>query len=378
MRASPAVLAVAAAAWAAASAAAAAEWRNTPTVVFGGGSDTNIRLTPDHARHVVNSSLAAVTEVSGRSSRLDFSVRPQVRSLRYDDPREADRDDVFAVVQLARRNAHGTWSVGTNYANESTLTSEFEPTGFVEIDIDRVQTALDTRWTRRSGSRGELGVTALVTDVDYEEAFLSPLVDYRYRTLRTSYSYAASAHSTVTVGGGGSRVETPTLRTATDSVSVDVAWSRVFSAGLEATFGLGGYHVDSQGPFGTAGTGPSLTFNVRQEWPRWTLQAGGARELIPDGRGTLAREDAVELEAARRMTERLTLGVAVRGARVGHEGSTGRAAARDYAQASATLQWRFAERWALYAAVLERAQVVPGERRAAGRQGLFSVSYRGG
>jgi hypothetical protein len=355
----------------------AAEWHNVPDVALGAGSDSNVRLTAEDERYVANSSLTVSTDVVGRDDGFDFRFRPQLRSIRYDDPREIDRDDAFASTNLVLGNARRSWSLGANYSRESTLTSEFGRFGFVEVDIQRKQSSLDTGWTHRAGDRGTVGLTALATDVDYGEAFLSPLVDYGYRVAQISYSLAANERSNIGFTTSRSRVTTLGRDTHTDSRGFNVRWVRRVSSALRSTVGVGAFEVVSSGPFGAETTNASLTLGVDGNWSRWTLRASGERDLIPDGTGTLVREDALELAVGRRLTERVTLDFELRGARIAAQGTSRDLPERDYAQASLALQWRPAQRWSVYVALLDRVQEVD-VARADGRQGVFSVRYRGG
>lgn len=357
----------------------ATEWKATPSVALGAGNDTNLRLLPEEQEPVASAQLIAGVDVVGRDTGFDFRFRPEVRSLRYDDPGELDRDDAFSTLDLALTGERQRWSLDADYARESTLTSEFESTGFVVVDVEREQSEIDTAWIKQAGSRGRVSLTAFATDIDYEERFLSPLVDYRYKGVQAGYGHAASERATWQFGLIGSRVETPALRLITDSATFDVTWTRKFDAGLSVSFGAGAFEVEAaSGPFVSRTSGETATFTFDKRWSRWTFSVAGARELRPDGRGTLSREDGVDIRAARRITERITVTTTARAARVGAVGDRDVPYARDYALASVTVDWRMAEHWDLTAVLLARAQELPDAWRARGRQGWLSVGYRGG
>jgi hypothetical protein len=369
--------AVAAALLGAASAAGAAEWSNAPGVTLGAGHDTNIELSPVDGSAASNAVLTAGTEVLARDEGMQLSFRPEVRAYRYDEDRWADRTDEFMRVDLTRYNARQSWSVGGSYGNESTLTSEFEGTGLVQTDVDRTTSGLNTSWMRRAGERGSYQLSMYASDTDYgDQARFSPLVDYRYGVVQAAYTLAAG-RSSWRVGVSRSALENAARASDSDSTSVTMSWSHEFSELLSGRFGVGYFEVADERGFDSEASGASYEFSVVREWEWWVFDVSGARDLEPEGTGTLVREDSVSVRTLRRLTAHASVGVALRASRLVEPGPFADLLERNYSFANVELDWQFAERWKFYGALGDRAQRLPFQDRASGRTLTLSATYRG-
>jgi hypothetical protein len=354
----------------------ALEWGYTPVATVGALHDTNMLFEFDGAKPVNGRTVMGVADVVGRNEGFEFRATPRVDAWRYDDPAVQDRNDQYADVSVAVHDARQRWSFGGNYALEGTRNSAFESNGFAGVDFDRKQTGLSTSWTRLV-ERGQFDLAASATSVDYQDSPFSPYRDYRYDVLQGDYSRTTSERSRWGFSLNRSEVSTDRGLITTTSTDARATWTHEFSASLEAHIGLGLLESTTDGVVSRTESAPALDFNITQTWPRWRLAFFGGRQLMPDGQGSLLREDRLQVDAVRRVTEALNLILAVAKTQDEYLASF---YDRDFWQEAVTVQWRFKRRWIVEGSVTDRGQqwVTLGLPSQTGVVTQFSISYRGG
>ncbi len=354
----------------------ALEWRSTPAVTVGAGEDSNIWLDPLVDRKASNSSLMASTEILASGPGLSLRVQPEVRALRYAGGADADRNDAFTAFDLTLGRERSTLTFGGDYRRESTLTSEFIDTGLLGLDAERTERSVTAGWNYIVGPRGRATVAASMTAVNYGAGLLSPLVDYDYRVVQLGYQLATSARTTWIFSGTRSTVNG--AFSDTTNTAFQARWLRTFTPTLRGEIGLGTFDAVTTTLLAPQREiGAALNFAATREWARWSLQTAGGRDLRPDGRGALVREDAVTLEAQRRFGPRLSVSLAVRRAQVAATDDLANLYDRDYSQTSVGVDWRMKERWQLHAGLQERMQQLSFAPRASGVGAQVGMTYRG-
>ena len=354
----------------------ALEWRSTPAFTVGGGEDSNIRLDPTVDRPASSSSLTASTEILASGPSLQLRVQPEVRALRYTNGADADRNDAFTSFDLTLSRERSTLTFGGDYRRESTLTSEFIDTGLLGLDQERVERSVNAGWNYVVGPRGRVTASASTAAVAYDAGILSPFVDYDYRVVQLGYQLATNARSTWIFSATRSAVDA--AFTDTTNTAFQARWLRTFTPTLRGEVGIGTFDARTSSLFSKQReSGAALNFAVTREWARWSLQTGGARELRPDGRGALVREDSVTLGAQRRFGSRLSMGVSARRAAVAATDDLQNLYGRDYSQAGVAVDWQMKQRWQLHAGLQQRIQQVSFAPRASGIGAVVGMTYRG-
>lgn len=349
------------------------EWSVTPSVSIGTIEDDNVYLRPVDPLRVTSAYVDAAAEVVARDTGAEFRFTPRVHSIRYDDDRVLDRDDVSADVSFAKHDDRQQWNVGGGYTNEGTLQSDFETSGLARVDLDRKQTSFSGSFAR-SIHRGYFAFSGSVAKIDYEESFVSPYRDYQYEVLQGSYSRTTTERSSWKFSITSMQVNTLTFKVTTSSTDVRSSWSHAFSKALQVRVGLGILYASTDGVIGAERSAPSLDFRVDRERARWSLYATGGRELQPDSRGSLQRQDSVQLGVTRRLNERLTVGANMVEGRIDDVGTF---FDRDYGQVGASLQWRVRRRWYVDGGLYERREQWSEIPAATGLSARFSATYHG-
>jgi hypothetical protein len=355
----------------------ALEWRHVPSVTTAAATDSNIRLHTMENRRTNQASVAASLDLAALDPGFSFRLSPQVVALRYADDAEADRNNLFTTFDLGLNDARQSWTFGGSYARESTLTSEFEGSGVLDFDIERTQRSLATGYSRALGPANSVGFSFSTTETGYADALSSPFGDYGYRTFQASHTRFMTERSSWRFVGSKSFIDSRPGRPETTSKAIQAVWTRQFSPVLQGDFGVGAFVVGGGGAE-RQDPSASLTFSVARQWPRWTLRAGGAREVRPELFGFLTREDAVSVEAQRRFRGNLSVAVSVRRARMASALANVFEFERDYAQAGATVSWRATQRLSVNAGLVDRKQDMPFAAPVSGRSGVVSVTFAGG
>ena len=166
----------------------ALEWSHVPTVTAGAVADSNLSLSPYEERPADSARVSAALDVAARSPGFTFRLNPEVVALRYADDVEADRNNVFANFGVGLVRPRHDWALGGTYSRESTLTSEFEGSGFLGLDIEQTRREAFTAFNRTLGPRGRLGLSASATRIEYgEQPSSSPFANNGYDTVELTY-----------------------------------------------------------------------------------------------------------------------------------------------------------------------------------------------
>ena len=372
-----------------AASAEAVEWRSTPAVTVTTGYDDNINLAPTDERATATSTLTAGADIAARDESFSFDFQPQVRAVRYEDEIAEDRNDAFATLSAVWMRERQQWSLGGRYTHESTLTSGFEDTGLLIADVDRIESGLNAGWVLRAGERGTYTVGANASRTRYGDTVLG-YSDYDYDVIQAGYTLSTGTRSSWRFGASESLVHTIDTGVEQRSTSLSAAWTHVFSPQLTVRLGVGVFDVSTDRPaprasealealeaLDDAAPAPSFDFSIERRWERWTLGARGARDVRPDGRGRFVRDDSVQVDVDRRVTQRLTVGASLLAARNIDSVLPKDLASRDFGQVGVHARLSVGQRWWVSCSVDERAQEAAWWPRSSGMVSQIAAEYRG-
>jgi hypothetical protein len=131
------------------------------------------------------------------------------------------------------------------------------------------------------------------------------------------------------------------------------------------------------------GADDGLVFDadIQRHGERWTLSMSGGRSVTSTGRGALSQKDQVSVAVSRRLTERLSASIAVRGGRNQElltQAAGGGGQKLNYSRADLRLNWQLAERWSLAAGVGGNMQKIDSQQHGAENYGAsLSIVWNG-
>ena len=291
----------------------AAEWQVAPAAYVGSSYADNARLLPDGG----TSTAGAVGEINAVMKRLtersELSLRPRVRSARYQDDDSLDSDDQFLTAGYLWTGERSQWSSEVGLTRDTTLTSELGSTGLVQSNRRREAASLTVAPQIMFTERVSGGVQMMVSNTRYIDAELTGLVDYRYEALSLYSTVALSdAGSSLTMTAQGGELSTGGFfgsSSKTRDATLRLGWSFRPSMLWTMAMSAGPALVETDG-----GSDNDWVFDadIKHQGERWGLTASGGRSQSPTGRGVLARRDEFAVNLNRQLTERLSANVGAR------------------------------------------------------------------
>jgi hypothetical protein len=368
-----------------ASSAHASEWSVTPSATVSTVEDTNVYMQAVAPLRATSANVNASADVLGRNAATEFRFTPRISSIRYDDARLLDRNDIFADLGFSKHDDLQRWTVGAGYMKEGTLQSDFETNGFARVDLDRTQTSFNAGYSRVV-ERGSFAIAGSATRVDYQESLFSPYRDYQYDVLQGSYSRATTERSSWTFIVAGTQVTSSastfitfgpfvfpiTFPIKTSSIDVRARWSHALSGKLQLRVGFGALEASTSGLIESRRTAPGYDFRLDRVGERWSLYASAGRQLQPDSRGSLQRQDTAELGLTRRLNEKLSISTSII---EGEIQGIGTVFDRTFGQAGVALERRVQRRWYIDGGLYHRHEHWTGIPPATGTQIQLSANY---
>jgi hypothetical protein len=358
----------------------AAEWQVAPTAYVGSSYADNPRLLADGGDST-SGSMGELSAVMKRlTERSELSLRPRVRSARYQDDESLDSDDQFLTAGYSWTGERSQWSSEVGLTRDTTLTSELGSTGLVQSNRRREAASLTVAPRIMFTERVSGGVQMMTSTNRYIDAEVTGLVDYRYQALSlystvalsdvgSNLTISAQAGELTTPGFGGSETRDGTLR---------LAWSHrpwlLWTVGLSA--GPSVVQTD-------AGSDDGWVFDgdIKHRGERWGLTARAGRALSPTGRGVLTRRDEVEVSVNRRLTEHLSVNVGARWIRsedlVPQRGAV-LTYEVEYARLDLGANWRLSQDWSVALQLSGNTQeYVLAPERAEGYRASMNLVWNG-
>jgi hypothetical protein len=273
--------------------------------------------------------------------------------------------------------------LGGAYARESALTHVFDVGGIVDVDHERTETSWHTDWMRQSGPRGRYNVAAAFTNVEYGEAAAgagSYFNSYRYDSLQLAYVLTTSERTNWQFSLADGRIERSGA-SSVDNYSAHATWRNRVSETLETSLGVGYFALSGNLAPGTDQSGAAIDFSVSKTWAFWRLSVSGGRDVRPDGRGLLVREDTLTMRLGRPITAHIAFAVSATDGRQQTDLQTNFGSfalyGTDYSRAGVDVEWRVKQQWWLKAELYERTQSASWFGRADGAVAAVSATFRG-
>ena len=360
----------------------ALEWRETPEVTVETARDSNIFMQPKGALAVTSTAVTTGASITARDPGFEFHLAPRLSAISYQERPDLDRSNAYADLSVATFDDRQRWSLDRAYARESTLTHEFDGIGIVDVDRERVDTTWSTSWNRMTGARSSYQLLALVKNVDFGHSDNSPYGDYyasyRYNVLQAAYRRVTGERTSWQFSAMQSRLDRADFGAST-TLAVHATWTGQLSEVLQTSFGIGYFDVSSDSPLAGVATssGAALEFSLERAWAFWRLDVNGGRDVRPDGRGFLVRQDDVTARLSRRLTARLDLALSLSEARQETTFSTFLLYDNAYARRGVDLEWRIGRQWRLKGGLYQRSQSAAWLAPSSGMGGTLSATYRG-
>jgi hypothetical protein len=338
----------------------AAEWVFTPAAEVSERTQQNPHLSADkNQQNDLSTGVGAQASLmlQRRTERLSVTVQPVVRTYRFPDHSDLNRNEQHLDVSLNWQGEKVSWAGVAAAAHDTTLTSELGNTGLTQGNYrhESFDLSLGPTWmvSERLQARTSVGLYSN----RYPGGESSGLENYRYSTALVGMSYVLTDRASVSLYGSAGRLDGQGSGANTDNASLTLqsryAWSSLMSIGV----GVGPSLARTD-----AGQQRGLLYNadVTRVFEKSALSFSLRRTQSPSGRAVLTDVEDATLAFTAQLTERLT-GTASAGF------TRRRDALRDlnldltrvhYAHADAGVSWLLAPNWRLGASVGSAVQQV--------------------
>lgn len=235
----------------------AAEWIAEPAITARHEYNDNVNLSIYPQNAVRGSFLTPSLDFGVNTSVSQVSGGVSATQRRYSGQAGLDRDDKASRLSAAYQTERNTWQLGasrslTSYLATDLITSD---TGVAQAQSQTETKSITPSWTWKYSERTLFQAMYQISDVSYENTQSASLYNYDYRSATVSLSNQISQLNRVFVSGGYSSFRVPNTGFDSDTRSLQVGATRIFSPTTQGTLQAGLRSTESF----TRGGNPILT-----------------------------------------------------------------------------------------------------------------------
>ncbi len=284
-----------------------AEWSIEPSVSIRGMYDDNIRLTRDAHESVAGLWLSPQIKLSYESEVALVSGSGALNAQRYRPDRGLDTTDTLLHLTGRRKYETGSYGLTLDYVRDTTLQSELQQTGQVQVRTPRRSVNLTPDWMLRLTERFDAVAGYQYSDVTYDNASSFGLFDYRYHTVYSMLQYKLSPLDEASATLSYSRYDPSESTLRLNDATVRFAYKRAFSETLRGLVSVGVTHLSGPGT-PTGATNRAIgNASLDRQYESGLLGFRLSRELQPSASGSLALVNRAAVETSLRPRETVTL-----------------------------------------------------------------------
>lgn len=280
--------------------ARADQWYFEPSAGLRGFYDDNVRLTTVLQQSSVGAIARTRAKAGRRSEVTDIGIDAKLVWNHYTSVPELNSTDGFLTFDAKHRTERDLFGLNASFSYQSTLTSEIETTGVVEVNKPRKTLTVSPTWTHSLSERSSLDLGLSYTDVTYENARLTGLVPYTFGTASLQHTHNLSEITQLFWNLSYDRYTADRLSTQSNSYSLMAGIGHGFSETLSASllvgirrsngsFEIGGFTINE------SSSGPIFKGILTKRFETGRLDVEASRVLLPSGEGLLL--DSKQLEA---------------------------------------------------------------------------------
>lgn len=319
-----------------------------------------------------------------RTSVSEVSVTPRIRSQRYDDSR-LDSDDYYLNLQSRLDATRTHWRLDAGRSWASTLTTEFQDVGLVDVQRQRNGLNLNPNVSHDLTERIGLRLGGSYESVSYDEAQGSALVDTNYLSVDVGLAYQLTEATSLNISGYHNELDAKQIGNQTRNTGGQLSLDHRFSEQSRLTLSYGTRRTESEitnSLYSVSDRSNGQIYNAgwtyRGESRNWNLNLG--QSVLPSGFGFLVERKEARTSYEQSLNERTSLSLSI--LTFQHRGISNIATStnddRDYARASVGLRRRISPFWDLSATYVYVWQEFVNTTAPARSNALFlGVSYSG-
>lgn len=267
----------------------------------------------------------AGVELTARSETNSLRLFPRARVSRFSQNQNPDREEYFFSGFFEHRRERLTTFVDTQADRQSVLELEGAQTGFSFSNLNRDTFRVTAGATYSYSERIELGLTASMQDVSYEEAARRLLFDFSFTNVNASATYLLDDKTRLTAQFGYSDFKSPDANGATETLIFQIGIFRALSDTLSIDINAGlnhsslsfqSFELISVPPFGLIFQGTDRTSNevgyvvngvLRKSFSWVDTEFNYSRNLNPSSQGSQSIDESYRFAATKEISKRLSV-----------------------------------------------------------------------
>lgn len=328
--------------------AGASQWYIEPSANLGGFYDDNVRLSTDDSQSSFGAQAQAKVESGRRTEVSEIGIGARVSGTRYSDLSEFDETAVSLGLVSDYRLDRNRFGLNANVDYDSTLTSEIQTTGFVQVNKPRISLAINPSWSYSLSPRATLDAQVKYQDVSYEDVQFIPLYDYTFATAALTSAYALSERTKLSGRLSYDQYDAPKVDTRSNSVGLEVGLNHLLSETWTFSSFAGIRHASSETPINgeideTENNGPLFQASLNKRFETGSLSMSASRSLLPSSNGTLLDTTGLALAFNRQFSSLWAVQIDVQGYRNRNPGGEISENDRDYIALEPRLERRLSD-----------------------------------
>jgi hypothetical protein len=326
--------------------AQARQWELLPVGELRGGYDDNVRLSAGdkESSFVVvpraGARLVRTTETSEVDLGAEFFVE------RYTDVPRLNNEGGFLRLSSNYAAPRTRYRLLAAFDTESTLTSEIETSGLVQVNKQRYRFSLIPGLTYRLSERSDFDVRLNFQDVSYEDVDTIPLFDYTVVSGSLGYGFRVSERAALFAQADYGEYEASGTSRNYDNLGAELGVRYLLSETSELTGSAGlrrtkeQFESSSGDDVTDRGTAPTFAVGFSKRMERGgSLSADAVRNLLPSGTGDLLDTTRLNLRAVVPLSERWKVSLDSKAFRNRQANGQADAQDRKYAMAGLSLSY---------------------------------------
>ena len=310
--------------------------------------DDNVRLSETDPQSSFGSLAELYALASRRTEFSDLTFRASVDNIYYSDISDLDTTDGAVGASYAYRTDRATFGLISNFIYDTTLTSEEETTGIVQISRRRSFFDVTPSVEYATSERSRIGADFTFQDVSYEDVEDILLSDYQFARFGLSGEYDLSERATLVTRLFYEEFDSKQNSDQFEAYGADAGVRYQISDRMRLTALAGARSADAQSDAIGVGddgksTGPIFEVALERDYGPGLFAVSLARSLIPSGRGTLLDTTRAEAVFSLPVTERGTARIRALGVRNRNPGGEVNVNDRDFLLISPGFRWRLGE-----------------------------------
>jgi len=330
--------------------ALAEKWYFEPIVSARLGYNDNTQLSTGSEIETFTSYITGDAALGFRTEVSDVSLTAKMIDRRFDNHAYLNTNDQFLKFKSSIRSGLNLFGLGADYERESTRTSEFDFSGYSSTNKRRITKSINPYWDRTLTERTSLRLGGGYTKVTYEDAELTGLSDYTYKSAYLSLQHMLSERTSLQAVANKSLYTSGS--TEFDSTSLQLGLTHMFSETFSVNLLLGPNYTKSKfigisGEESSSDVGRLIDMGFKKEFELTTLNGSLNTSESAGGEGEMTRRTSLNLSLQRKLSARTTFGLSGTAQQNESGGGTDSSDERTYFSLEPKVSWRATPWWTI-------------------------------